>query len=175
MKTTGTLEKTDGRLDWLFKFSLTTDTGEIWFGAKTKGKESLIRALEKESGIPPSERSTWEIEYDEELAQARDGSGREFTNRWVTNARKVTAERAKPTQHDSKNSEIRRAVAFKGAVELVAARIASKKQGKTSLPPAVEINRLTDEFDKILAGLYVEVEEVVEEEVIEEMFPDEKI
>jgi len=39
----------------------------------------------------------------------------------------------------------------------------------------VEINRLTDEFDKILAGLYVEVEEVVEEEVIEEMFPDEKI
>ena len=175
MKTTGTLEKTDGRLDWLFKFSLTTDTGEIWFGAKTKGKESLIRALEKESGIPPSERSTWEIEYDEELAQARDGSGREFTNRWVTNARKVTAERAKPTQHDSKNSEIRRAVAFKGAVELVAARIASKKQGKTSLPPAVEINRLTDEFDKILAGLYVEVEEVVEEEVIEEMFPDEKM
>ena len=175
MKTTGTLEKTDGRLDWLFKFSLTTDTGEIWFGAKTKGKESLIRALEKESGIPPSERSTWEIEYDEELAQAKDGSGREFTNRLVTNARKVTAERAKPTQHDSKNSEIRRAVAFKGAVELVAARIASKKQGKTSLPPAVEINRLTDEFDKILAGLYVEVEEVVEEEVIEEMFPDEKI
>ena len=175
MKTTGTLEKTDGRLDWLFKFSLTTDTGEIWFGAKTKGKESLIRALEKESGITPSERSTWEIEYDEELAQAKDGSGREFTNRLVTNARKVTAERAKSTQHDSKNNDIRRAVAFKGAIELVAARIASKKQGKTSLPPAVEINRLTDEFDKILAGLYVEVEEVVEEEVIEEMFPDEKI
>ena len=175
MKTTGTLGKTDDRLDWLFKFSLTTDTGEIWFGAKTKGKESLIRALEKESGIPPSERSTWEIEYDEELAQAKDGSGREFTNRLVTNARKVTAERAKSTQHDSKNNDIRRAVAFKGAIELVAARIASKKQGKTSLPPAVEINRLTDEFDKILAGLYVEVEEVVEEEVIEEMFPDEKI
>lgn len=170
MKTTGMLEKTDGRLDWLFKFSLTTDTGEIWFGAKTKGKESLIRALEKESGIPPSERSTWEIEYDEELAQAKDGSGREFTNRLITNARKVTAERAKPTQHDSKNSEIRRAVAFKGAVELVAARIAASKK-QTSLPPAVEINRLTDEFDKILAGMYVEVEEVVEEE----MFPDEKI
>jgi len=170
VKTTGMLEKTDGRLDWLFKFSLTTDTGEIWFGAKTKGKESLIRALEKESGIPPSERSTWEIEYDEELAQAKDGSGREFTNRLITNARKVTAERAKPTQHDSKNSEIRRAVAFKGAVELVAARIAASKK-QTSLPPAVEINRLTDEFDKILAGMYVEVEEVVEEE----MFPDEKI
>ena len=173
MKTTGTLGKTDDRLDWLFKFSLTTDTGEIWFGAKPKGKESLIQALKQESGIPPSERSTWEIEYDEELAQAKDGSGREFTNRWVTNARKVTAERAKPTQHDSKNNDIRRAVAFKGAIELVAARIAFEKN--ISLSPAVEINQLTDEFDKILAGMYVEVEEVVEEEVIEEMFPDEKI
>jgi len=172
--------------DWLYKFCIATESGEIGLEVVISDHPELVKALDEErkptfSQLPMHERGAWEFQY---IEKPWEKNGKSGFNNTVTSAKKVNVERvvaktaakaAPPHANNDKNNDIRRAVAFKGAIELVAARIASKKQGKTSLPPAVEINRLTDEFDKILAGLYVEVEEAVEEEVIEDMFPDEKI
>ena len=170
-KIIGTLEKLDTRLDWLLKFSLSTENGNVWLGAKTKDHRALLDALLAQDNMAPEDRSLWEIEYREEDSKGKDG--RPYKNRYVETAKQVSAPRPKPSGNGGdRDAAISRAVAFKGAVELIAST--RPKGDLRKLSPLV--SQLTTEFESILDRSYSDdaaagVEEV--EESVDLVFEEE--
>jgi len=171
-KIIGTLEKLDTRLDWLLKFSLSTENGNVWLGAKTKDHRALLDALLAQDNMAPEDRSLWEIEYREEDSRGKDGKA--YKNRYVETAKQVSAPSPKPSGNGGgdRDAAISRAVAFKGVIDLL---LSTKPKGDLKkLPPLV--NQLTNEFESILDRSYSDdaaagVEEV--EESVDLVFEEE--
>ena len=147
---TGTLDQCDQRLDWLLKFSISTSSGTVWLGAKTKGHQNLVDALTMQQNMPPESRPMWEIEYEETNSQGKNG--KTYTNRDVISAHTVEAQQ-KPAANGGggdRDAAITRAVAFKGAIEvIVSTKPKTKGQGVAPM-----VNELTEAFVAILDGTY---------------------
>ena len=159
---TGTLDKLDTRLDWLVKFSLTTSQGTLWLGAKTKEHKALADALVKQDNFAPDDRPMWEMEYNEEQSEGKDG--KVYTNRWVTSAKTIaTPSPAKANGGGSKDAAIARAVAFKGVIDLL---VSTKPKGDLK-KVSVVVNQLTNEFESILDRTYVDGAEALLDEAKE--------
>jgi hypothetical protein len=159
---TGTLDKLDTRLDWLVKFSLTTSQGTLWLGAKTKEHKALADALVKQDNFAPDDRPMWEMEYNEEQSEGKDG--KVYTNRWVTSAKTIaTPSPAKANGGGGKDAAIARAVAFKGVIDLL---VSTKPKGDLK-KVSVVVNQLTNEFESILDRTYVDGGEALLDEAKE--------
>ena len=104
-----------------------------------------VRQLKEE------ERSLWRIEYDE---TEKEQDGKVYTNRMVASA-KIVTNTSTPApaaqQATSKDDSIARAVAFKGAIDLVAKKIGPKDVLQKCTDT---VNALTDAFESILQRKY---------------------
>jgi hypothetical protein len=164
-KIIGTLDRLDQKLDWLTKFSIQGADGKMWLGARTKDHKALTDALRQHESLPPDQRPVWDIDYAEEESTGKNGVV--YTNRYVTTAKTVEAgsPAAAPPMAGSKDAQIARAVAFKGAIEIVSASVTGKTQ-VTNLTAAIA--HLTDEYEAILTNSYSEPNEEIIETVTEE-------
>ena len=108
--------------DWVANFSVRHTGGTMWLGVKTQGpNQAFAEKIRQEvRQLKEEERSLWRIEYDE---TEKEKNGKVYTNRTVASAKIVTNT---PTpapaaqQATSKDDSIARAVAYKGAIDLVA-------------------------------------------------------
>ena len=157
---TGTIDTVDTKLDWLLKFSVNSDGRTIWMGAKhTKPLESFIAAAIAQGKVPPSDRAQWEIEYTEETSTGKDG--KTYDNRYVQSAHMVAAP-ASPggggggsVAPSDREAAITRAVAFKGAIDLLRTSLHGSSTPPDNLAKVgATINALTDAFEEILRGTY---------------------
>lgn len=157
---TGRLDTLDTRLDWLVKFSIVTDSGTVWLSAKTKQHRTLADGLSKHDKLAPEDRPLWSIQYTEEESPGKDG--RIYTNRWVTTAKTIETPVGQPkaTGGGFKDDAIKRAVAFKGAIDLL---VAAKSKGELTKVGAI-VNRLTNEFETILDRSHVDDEQATIEQ-----------
>jgi hypothetical protein len=160
---------------WLAKISISnTSGGEVELGFRLPKMDTVVAELRKESALPIETRRLWTFDYQEELS--KDGR---FTNLYVVNA--VVREGAAPSapnpaptptpvasapqaQANDQRSDIRRAVAFKGAIDAapsledVRRSLAGITEDKERLTEASIfemarlVNKLTNDFDLILAN-----------------------
>jgi len=152
---TGIIDTVDTKLDWLLKFSVNSDERTIWMGAKhTKPLESFIAAAIAQGKVPPSDRAQWEIEYTEETSTGKDG--KTYNNRYVQSAHMVAAS-APPggggggsVAPSDREAAITRAVAFKGAVDLLRTTLHDDDPQEVG----AAVWALTDTFEAILLGTY---------------------
>ena len=159
----GRLDTLDTRLDWLVKFSIATDSGTVWLSAKTKQHRTLADGLSKHDKVAPIEdRPIWCIQYTEEESPGKDG--KIYTNRWVTSAKTIETPVGQPkaTGGGFKDDAIKRAVAFKGAIDLLVAaksKVELTKVGAIGtvgelMQVAPILNTLTNDFEAILDRSY---------------------
>ena len=162
----GTVEQIDqSRGDWLFRFVISGNEGRLWMGARTKDHKSLTSALVQQDAAPPERRAVWEIDYTE--TERRKKNGDPYTARDVVAAKMVpdsdpgnSPAAAAPAPVGNKDQQIARAVAFKGAIEIISASVTGKTQ-VTNL--TATIAHLTDEYEAILTNSYNEpTEEIIE-------------
>ena len=160
----GRLDTLDTRLDWLVKFSIATDSGTVWLSAKTKQHRTLADGLSKHDNLAPEDRPIWCIQYTEEESPGKDG--KIYTNRWVTSAKTIETPVGQPkaTGAGFKDDAIKRAVAFKGAIDLL---VAARSKGEFTKVGAIDtvgelsstkvasiLNTLTNDFEAILDRSY---------------------
>ena len=140
--------------DWVANFSVRHTGGTMWLGVKTQGpNQAFAEKIRQEvRQLKEEERSLWRIEYDE---TEKEKNGKVYTNRTVASAKIVTNTStpapAPAQQATSKDDSIARAVAFKGAIDLVAKKIGPKD---VLLKCTDTVNALTDSFESILQRKY---------------------
>jgi len=131
---------------WPGSFSTAKDTGYPHTGQKAFNEKAL-----SEQNLPEGQRSTWEIDFGEELEESNKDRSKTFRNIYVMSAKtvqpgeEVTAPQQQPQGQvaqwvlslDTTGKSIIRQVAFKDVMD---------KDNKT----LAEIMRLTDEYEKIL-------------------------
>jgi hypothetical protein len=140
--------------DWVANFSIQHTGGTMWLAVKTQGPNQAFaeKIREEVRQLKEEERSLWRIEYDE---TEKEKDGKVYTNRMVASAKIVTntptPAPAPAQQATSKDDSIARAVAFKGAIDLVAKKIGPKD---VLLKCTDTVNALTDSFESILQRKY---------------------
>ena len=150
----------DPKRSWVVNFKLVHDGGEdLWMGVAITGpNQQFAQKIMKEvDELPKSERSHWEIGYEE---NPKYDSVNKIThqNAMVKSAKMISAPPAPAPapapaaqQATSKDDSIARAVAFKGAIDLVAKKIGPKD---VLLKCTDTVNALTDSFESILQRKY---------------------
>ena len=139
--------------DWVANFSVRHTGGTMWLAVKTQGpNQAFAEKIRQEvRQLKEEERSLWRIEYDE---TEKEKDGKVYTNRMVASA-KIVTNTSTPApaaqQATSKDDSIARAVAFKGAIDLVAKKIGPKD---VLLKCTDTVNALTDSFESILQRKY---------------------
>ena len=145
--------------DWVANFSVQHTGGTMWLAVKTQGPNQAFaeKIREEVRQLKEEERSLWRIEYDE---TEKEKDGKVYTNRMVASALGVStvtppapapAPAPAAQQATSKDDSIARAVAFKGAIDLVAKKIGPKD---VLLKCTDTVNALTDSFESILQRKY---------------------
>lgn len=163
---------------WLAKISISnTSGGDVELGFRLPKMESVVAELSQESALPLENRRLWTFDYQEELS--KDGR---FTNFYVVNA--VVREGAAPSApnpaptptpvakapqaqpNDPRSADIRRAVAFKGAIDKapsledirrsLSATITTEDKERLTEASIFEmarlVNKLTNDFELILSN-----------------------
>ena len=146
--------------DWVANFSIQHTGGTMWLAVKTQGpNQAFAEKIRQEvRQLKEEERSLWRIEYDE---TEKEKDGKVYTNRMVASA-KIVTNTSTPApaaqQATSKDDSIARAVAFKGAIDLVAKKIGPLPVGPDDLDVLLKctdtVNALTDSFESILQRKY---------------------
>ena len=153
---------------WLVKFKFVTDSQSLWLGAHTQkpnAPKAFAAKIVEERDLADGQKTLWELDYEE----VTEGI---YTNYYVTSARSVTSDTptvstpAPALQQGSKDDAIARAVAFKGAIDVLVKKVGASA---ASLPEEAyvgdiiwddilkcidAVSKLTDAFEAILQRRY---------------------